>query len=338
MHATDVLRQTSPGVTAKLSKASVFILEHGWAAATIRHYAAAVNRYFFFIGKTRPHLFPASSSSIYDFICWCHSNEDDYTVLATTVKRYLTGLRMWHVLHDARFPTVNEHRIRLLLKAARKLESRPVSTRTGFTLSDIHRLVKDMDLTSQSNLVLRGVILVGFWGLARLGELTLANDHLNVFICRRDLRFNADKSHATVRIRLAKTATPGEDQYLHLSSQPNMLNPLKALLDILEMIPGSKNDPLFPRSDLSGPICRSTIISYFNTLKAGRGKTFSGHSLRIGGASLRAHYGNATSSLQKAGRWRSSCYKLYIHEYDEKTAKKTKLLARDLRLSYASYL
>lgn len=336
MHATDVLRQTSPGVKSKLSKASIFILDHGWAAATLRHYAAAVNRYFYFIKKTRPRRFPADSDSIYDFICWCHSNKEDYTVLASTVKRYLTGLRMWHVLHDACFPTVNEHRIRLLLKASHKEESRPVSIRTGFTLTDIHRLVKDLSPTSRSDLVIRGVILVGFWGLARLGELTLAIDHPEVFIRRQDLHFNTRKTHATIRIRLAKTAAPGEDQFLQLTSQPNILDPLKALFDILQLIPGSKDDPLFPNSDLSGPVCRSTITACFSKLTAGRGTTLSGHSLRIGGASLRAHYGNSESSLKRAGRWKSSCYKLYVRKYDEETAKSTKRLAKRLRFSYTT--
>lgn len=332
MHANDVLRQTAPGIIKPLSKASSFILDHGWAATTIRHYAAAVNQYFSFMKKTQPYPFPSPSEAVYNFICWCRDNKNGSTVLSDTARRYLTGLRMWHVLHDVDFPPVNDHRILLLLKAAHATESRPVTTRKGFTLIEIHRLVKDLDHTTISSVVMQGVILVGFWGLARLAELTLSSDHPDFFIRRKDVHFNAGKTHVKLRIRLAKTAAPGKDQFLRLSRQPNTLDPLSAILDILNLIPGSGNDALFPSMSVSGPIHRATVIAHFNyRLTPVRGTTFSGHSLRIGGASLRAHCGNSIASLEKAGRWKSSCHKRYIHRYDKKTSNDTKLLAKCLK-------
>lgn len=118
MHASDVLRQTQPGSFTKLSQASDLILLHGWAAATVCHYAAAVNRFFNFMEKTHRYPFPVTSNAISNFICWCRDNDDGYTVLGNTTKCYLTGLRMGHVLHDAPFPNINTHRVRLLFKAA----------------------------------------------------------------------------------------------------------------------------------------------------------------------------------------------------------------------------
>lgn len=109
MHASDVLRQTSPGTSATLSQASSLLLHQGWAAAIVRHYAAAVNRYFSFAEHEGLLSFPITSEAIYNFICWCKSNKDGHTVLSNTTKQYLTGLKMWHVLHNATFPTVNPH-------------------------------------------------------------------------------------------------------------------------------------------------------------------------------------------------------------------------------------
>lgn len=331
MHAENVLRQVKPGFSRTLSRASNLILTHGWAASTVKHYAAAVNRYFLFTGQKGIDPFPATTENIYAFLCWCGENEEEHTVLSNTMKRYLTGLRMWHVLHDTLFPPVNVHRIRLILKATRKKELTPSTKRIGFTLTDVHNLVKDLDISTRNGLVLRGVILVGFWGLARLGELTRANDHPDIFIRRKDVNINVDGSHARLRLRLAKTAAPGESQYVRLAKQPNCLDPINAILSILENISGSPGDPLFPGGNSVEPIRKSVIVNYIKTFKPPDDKTWSGHSLRIGGASLRAHYGNSTDSLKKAGRWKSSCYKLYVRRYDKQTAKDTADLARRLR-------
>lgn len=202
-------------------------------------------------------------------------------MLSNTTRRYLTVLRMWHVLHDVAFPPVNDHRIQLLLKASKKTESSPVSKRAGFTLMDIHRLINHLKGSTISELVLRGLILVGFWGLARLGELTLSVDHPNVFIRRKDVSFASDGSRAKILIRMAKTAAPGKYQFLHLSRQPNVLDPITALKAILDNIHGLADDPLFPDPDLSGPIRRSTVISQFKNVEPRAGSTLLGHSLRI---------------------------------------------------------
>lgn len=331
MHAQKVLRQIKPGSFKPLSKASTLILEHGWAASTIRHYAAAVNRYFLFTSKNGINPFPATTDSIYDFLYWCSDNEEQNTVLSNTIKRYLSGLRMWHVLHDTPFPSVDVHRIRLILKATHKKELIPDARRIGFTLMDIHQLIKDLNVSIKTDLVLRGVILTGFWGLARLGELTRSNDHPGIFIRRKDITFNKDHSHAKIKVRLAKTAAPGEYQYINLAAQPNILDPIKALVSILENISGDPDDPLFPGECSNDPIRKSMIVKHIKKFKPPGDKTWSGHSLRIGGASLRSHYGNSTDSLKRAGRWRSSCYKLYVRRYDKATANATTVLARDLK-------
>lgn len=330
MQSYEVLQQVAPGHLQKLSVASSLILRHGWAASTVRHYAAAVNKYFLFAKEANRASFPATTESIYEFICWCKDGGKDTTVRAGTTKKYLTGLRMWHVLHDTTFPTVNEHRIRLLLKASKKVEVEQPSNRMGFTLSDIHRMVKNLNEHDHQHMVLRGVILVGFWGLARLGELTMSTDHPDVFIRRKDVRFDKDMTHATIRVRLAKTAAPGESQYLRLSKQPNTLDPIAAITSLLDTSNWSADDPLFPSHDGRRPISRSRVMAHIKSFNPPGNASWSGHSLRIGGASLRAHYGGSVKSIQRAGRWKSTCYQLYVRKYDKKTAKGTSLLARRL--------
>lgn len=246
MHASNILCQTSRGAVANLSHASLLILHQGWAAATVRHYAAAVNRYFCFAELKGYRSFPITTTAVYEFICWCNDNKEGHTVLSNTTKRYLTGLKMWHVLHDATFPPINPHRIRLLFKAALSSEVSTSRSRPGATLSDIYRLIKLLDGASRQSLILKGLILVSFWGLARLGEVTRHTDHPLVFIRRQDVIIDSKGTKATIRLRLAKTAAPGESQYINLTRQPNCLDPISALQCILRDIPGNGADPLFP--------------------------------------------------------------------------------------------
>lgn len=330
MHAFDVLRQTKPGSFAELSQASKLILDHGWAAATVRQYAAAVNRFFTFMKKTQRYPFPVTADAIYNFICWCRENDEGDTVLGSTSKCYLTGLRMWHVLHDAPFPDLNAHRIRLLFKATLSTETPKKRTRPGVTLMDVHHLYQCLTDNSRSSLVLKAVLLVGFWGLARLGELTLHPDHPLVFIRSKDVTFNANNTKATIRLRLAKTAAPGESQFIKLSRQPNILDPVSALESLLNKLSGGPNDPLFPGSSSSEPLRREKFILFLKDYRSHQKQPLTGHSLRIGGASLRSHYGSSVNFLKKAGRWKSSCYTLYLRKYDKKIANATAALASAL--------
>lgn len=126
--AQTALMRSGVNSVGDLDPASTFILMNGWAAATTRQYAAAVNKYLTFLKWKGNYdvALPSSAQNIYDFILWCSSSSSK-PVLSRTTTRYLTGLRMWHALHDSPFPTVNLHRVRLLLKGCTKLELRPAS-------------------------------------------------------------------------------------------------------------------------------------------------------------------------------------------------------------------
>lgn len=210
--ASIVLQQTSQGVFRPLNEVSRKILEHGWAPSTVRQYAASVNKFFKFTDGSHP-TFPALADSIYQFVLWCGKDDNKQSVISNTTRRYLTGLRMWHTLHGVPFPTLDEHRLRLVLKATKKCEpSQRVRKRLGLTLPDIHSLITNLPKKSLRCATLKAVVLVGFWGLARLGELTHHKDHPNVFVRRRDVRFSPDNKSASIMLRMAKTAEPSAAQ------------------------------------------------------------------------------------------------------------------------------
>lgn len=316
-----------------LDQAGIFILTHGWAPSTTRQYAAAVNKFLLFLGSDAEFEYtqPFSEQTIYQFVFWCSSSSTK-KVPTATIKRYLTGLRMWHTLHGNNFPTVDANRVRLLLKSCQKTEvKRPKRLRAGLTLGDVLSLSDRLTSDNLLDLVTKAVLLVGFWGLARLGELTRHQNHPDVFFLqRKDMSFSSNGRTALIRIRMAKTSSVGESQWLRLAAQPNRLDPLNVLQELLDCLPGRPEDPLFPGKTRSIPISRSHVSNFLKMNGPQDSSQWSGHSLRIGGASFQFDAGRSIASLKKLGRWKSSVYKRYIHRYSPTLAVSTRALSRHL--------
>lgn len=320
------------GPSAELDGPSLFILKHGWAPATTRQYAAAVNKFLLFLSTTNQSdtFQPCKPKLIYRFILWC-SAVASKKVSTSTIKRYLSGLRMWHSLHSNNFPAVDSHRIRLLLKSCARAEDTSArKTRIGLTLQDVVGLTDQLSTSSKLDLVVKAIILVGFWGLARLGELTWSRDHPTIFIRRRDVFFYDRGRRARITIRMAKTSKPGELQFLHLTSQPNRLDPINVLHELLRRVAGVPDDPLFPGSTPGKPMHRSLVSAFLKANGPSDAHQWSGHSLRIGGASFQNHAGRSIKSLKRLGRWRSSAYKVYINKYSTALRTDTIVLAKRL--------
>lgn len=323
-----------PGPTARevIDPSIQFIVRNGWSAATTRQYAAAINKFFIFLSEVdvREFVLPATAKPVYQFILWC-AKASKSTLSSNTIKQYLTGLRMWHVLHDTTFPDFNPHRIRLLLKSCVKTEvKRPRITRSGLHLRDVVDLTDRLTSDNGSDLVVKTIILIGFWGLARLGELTQHPDHPAVFLRRQDVHFSKDGRSAKLSVRLAKTAAPGEVQFIRLRSQPNRLDPLNALHEVLARFPGNAHDPLFPSAIRSVPMNKQKVVHFLKSNGPQDGSRWGGHSLRIGGASFQHHAGRSVASLKRLGRWRSSAYKLYVRKYCSKISGESTALAASL--------
>lgn len=238
---------------------------------------------------------------------------------------------MWHVLHDAPFPKIDSNRIRLLLKACKVTEVTPAKrSRIGLNLQDVVDLTDSLTTDNLQDLTMKAIILTGFWGLARLGELTSHKDPPAIFVRRRDLIFLRDGKSAHIRLRLAKTSAPGEIQLLRLRGQPNRLDPLNTLHELLTRIPGSLDDPLCPSKVPSLPMEKSRVVSFLQANGPQDHTRWGGHSLRIGGASFQASCGRPVSSLKKLGRWKSSVYKSYVQKYPQSLRDSTSVLAEQL--------
>ncbi|KAH9807168.1 hypothetical protein DFH28DRAFT_876263, partial [Melampsora americana] len=141
--------------------------------------------------------------------------------------------------------------------------------------------------------------ICAFWGLARLAELTYDNEFgdtkwINSVWCSDVTRTNDTSNSLTLHVRGAKTAKAGVAQHILLNGQPSYLCPVEAIKRRLRCS-NSARDSLFGYVDQHGTrhnLTRSAVAARCARIWEAHGWTgISGHSFRVGGASLRAALG-----------------------------------------------
>ncbi|KNE99281.1 hypothetical protein PSTG_07396 [Puccinia striiformis f. sp. tritici PST-78] len=176
--------------------------------------------------------------------------------------------------------------------------------------------------------------LVAFWGMARLTKLTCEEKtgalRKETALLTTDVTFyQADGVEcASIAIRGAKTSAPGEIQMIYLRSLKNMLCPVLAIRRRLAEARNRETSLFGYQSPTDGTRVHITKDSYRKLLKTitevDTQARLTGHSFRVGGASLRFALGVPIPEICQLGRWTSDCYKLYLREYSPQEVDTTK--------------
>lgn len=168
------------------------------------------------------------------------------------------------------------------------------------------------------------VAVWGFFGLFRVGELVASGSLatcrflINSFV---QMRLTDDISLIMVTLDGAKQDPFRRGCDVGLAEQANPAICPHAWKKLFESsrdaykLPLAGNYPYFRLADNS-PLDRSTFVSTARVLlqKAGvvTGERFNGISLRRGGAARLFSIGASDSTIMRAGRWSSSCFRLYV--------------------------
>lgn len=303
-------------------------LLRGWRDSTLLSYNAAVRKFLKFLLENgrMPWVLPASPSDIYDFCFWAgrvEANSQPHDIAATSLKKYLYGIQAWHTYHDLPYPRVTEARVKILLRACERQDAltpaRPL--KQAVHLKHLLILYHAWVDGPEEDVAALDCVLVAFWGMMRLAEVTYDQGTgkpawINSVLCQDVIQPTAPSSSVTIAVRGAKTAKAGTAQMVLLNTQPNLLCPVLAVKRRLSKM-SSPTDSLFgygtePRHNLT----RSRLVMKCSRVWIAHGHVgLSGHSFRVGGASLRAAVGVSHEHIKRLGRWTSDCYKLYLREY-----------------------
>lgn len=331
----------SQGSTAQTPSPLQLHLLRGWKESTLLSYDSAVRKFRKFLVESGQDtwILPASPEDFYNFCFWAGRTEAEDKAQEITlrkVKKYLFGLQAWHTFHDQPYPTVTKSRVVVLLRACSRQDAlrpeRPL--KSPVIVNHLLLLYHSWVEGSEEDRTSLDCVLVAFWGMARLAEVTYDNrtgqpPWLNSLLCEDVVQSTPRCSNVTLNVRGAKTAKAGIPQPILLKTQPNVLCPVAAVRRCLTRM-HSEKDALFGHGDMPRfNLTRSRLVNKCAQVWVANGSLgLSGHSFRVGGASLRAALGVPHDEIKQLGRWESDCYKLYLREYSGEDLSMTTSLIR----------
>lgn len=322
-----------------------YILYGSWSMSTIKHYNAGVSKLISFAENfkiPREALLPIEPEYLYQFVVWAGRKlpgldqpTSAQPIKASTIRTYLSGIKAWHLYRDHPYPHHATPRIELMLTTAKKLDlqKQEKAIKDPVLVDHLFSLLESLTDGSLESMTAYTVALVAFWGMARLGELmkqTSSQDQVKV----KDLVWDPSNEYLTIRIRAAKTAAVGEIQEIHLCRQESILDPVSAVQHLLHSTGASEDDDLFSyptntgRRVLTKARCQRIFTTVWNSSTE---STLTGHSFRVGGASLRWNLGVPIADIVKIGRWRSKAYKIYLRRYSDEVLRETRRLLTELK-------
>lgn len=313
----------------------------GWQPNTLRSYNAAVKKFLvsYKSSNNRPFLLPASPDDIFQFclrVGRSEGHQSDTSITAKTLSKYLSGLQAWHIFHQVKYPYHTRDVIKIMLRASERADAltTPKPKKSPVMIEHLMALHSALSNGKEEDVAVLDCAICAFWGLARIVEVTYDTKEgdppwLNSILASDVIRPTGNLAHVIMLTRGAKTARAGVAQHILLNAQPNYLCPVKAVIRRAATAK-SPTDSLFGynRSDGSRVnLTRSMVINRCHQVwRRNSWQALSGHSFRVGGASLRAALGVSHEDIMRLGRWTSSCYQLYLQDYSHEDLRKTTML------------
>lgn len=322
-------------------------LRGSWGDGTLKSYNSGVVKLhrFAVVNKIEKSLLlPISPRLVKRFVVWVSRKSvskavDDESVKASTIKAYVAGIKAWHLFHDKTYPNEVDEAVKILLKATRKIEAQDLDTekkRPPVLVKDLVVLLEVLPSQGERGLAMLTVALVAFWSTARLGEL-LSDNPKTILPTWQDLEWAQDRSHVKIKLLNAKTAKPGEVQYLYLHRQESLLDPVSMLEEWQATRTRKLSEEIFmitAENKVKRIGKQETIThlrSIWNTRRSKKEQMLHGHSFRIGGASLRWNLGATREEIKECGRWTSDAYLIYLRKFTEKELKSTRKLLTETK-------
>ena len=168
--------------------------------------------------------------------------------------------------------------------------------------------------THHHHRMLKAAITLGFFGLLRVSEFTVPNQHgfnPDHHLTTKDISMCKDS--LVVTIKKSNTDQRGEGCQINISQTHTKWCPHIAMQSYLGQVTWSARKPLFwfeSGTALTARVLRSVLHHLIS--KCGYNtKLYNIHSLRMGGATAVARSGLSPATIKNLGRWWSEAYKVY---------------------------
>ena len=325
-----------PGLAIQLGRAQT-VASRAWEMSTLNTYGAGLGRWAEWCDANEipeEKRMPIDKTHLACFIA-----DAAGSIGASGFSNWLSGLRAWHMYHN--FPRCGDDEfVQLTLKGATKLAPGH-STRDPcppVLIAHLDAVYDAMDFRNSYDAACWAVVCTAFWGLARLGEITVSSQKLvdpTRNVQRKTLlTWSDDFGVKSVTIRLPWTKTSQFGANLILTYEEELSCPFRAIQQHLSTNHDLLDEaPLFAYRTAEGwePMVKHVLMHRLHHIWAAKGLMLpSGHSFRIRGTTHLLSRGTNPQVVQKLGRWSSDAFYLYwrntqliIPEHIHKAAART---------------
>lgn len=260
---------------------------------------------------------------------------------ASTIKCYMSAIRQLHIARGIGDPGINkmaklEQVIRgIKLEQAKKGEKKsprlPITPALLLSIKEVW----EREAITRDTAMLWAAALLCFFGFLRSGEVCTPSEKSfdeGSHLTRSDIQVDdlANPQSLQIKIKASKTDPFRQGVLVYVGRTNKPLCPVSALLAYM-VLRGNKPGPFFTFLD-GKPLSRPRFVAEIRRALAAAGvdpKPYSGHSFRIGAATIAAGQGVEDATIKMLGRWKSSAYQLYIKTPREQLALiSEKLVAR----------
>ena len=278
--------------------------------STLSNYSSALNSYLNFVKLHDLPVEPTPDTLSFYAVYMCHH------INPRSVNTYLSGISQQL---EAHFPAVKEARnstiVRRTLQGCMRMRGSATSRKRALTVDDLQLVVNRYgNSSSHDDLLFLAMILTGFFGLLRLGELTFPDD-----TSLQNWKQVTRRNTVTVRPNRYEFLLPGHKADRFFEGNKIIIPACRfhhtPLLHFQNYI--TSRDTIHP---VASPLWLTeagtvpTRSFFINRLRLFFKTDIAGHSMRAGGATSLAEHGVSPAIIQASGRWASDAFLVYIRK------------------------
>lgn len=315
---TDICLNTpqrrDPRYTDECIQAEKLALEQSLAPSTTESYVNAVEKFIAWaraLGFQDQEIQPASEDLICFYIAQFVGRFGE-----SHARTHLNAIRQWHLQHGHTWES--SLRVETIINGIKKAKpaSSIRSNRPPVTLDMMKTLRKGLNLRFPEDACCWAIACIAFWGACRLGELvtkrtTEADNRTHPRVA--DIVHISDDC-SSIFLPYTKTHQ-NRGEITHIFRQEDELDPIMALKRHISLSRLSPNHLIATFLRPNGSMIQMSkdrFMELCNKVWMSKGGSrVTGHSFRIGGATVFLEYGVESDIVKRLGRWKSDAALLY---------------------------
>jgi hypothetical protein len=245
-------------------------------------------------------------------------------VAPNSIQNYVSGVRTLHKMLGVECTSLDSFGVKLMSRAILSTFMHSPYHRPPLSIRHLSDIVRTCLSLGEAGIVLKCAFVFLFFGCLR--QSNIAPTTVGLFDARRNTSRGDILFHPPGLIFLmkwSKTLQGGNHALIPLPTLSNkLLCPVKAFLDMCDLIPAGDDSPLLLLKDANGgtnivtlTFLKKCFKNILESLNIKEGYTL--HSFRSGGAHAAFHGGAATDDVKTQGTWKSNiCWK-YIQAHPD---------------------